>query len=171
MPISMYQASVPVFTRGLLVLSDVLAKGATHARETSLDPVVVIGTRLASDMMPLSARVQRASDTAKLAITRLIGETGPSFADEEVTFEDLRHRCTRTISYIETTGAAKLEGSETRQISFGGGSLKATLPGDAYLLSFAVPNFFFHVTTAYDILRHIGVPLGKLDYIGTFEQS
>ena len=171
MSISMYRASVPVSTRGLLVLSDLLAMGASYARETRQDPAVVIGTRLASDMMPLSAQVQRASDTAKLAVTRLTGETGPSFADQEVTFDDLRDRCSRTISYIETINAEKLEGSEAKLISFGGGTLKGTLPGDAYLLSFALPNFFFHVTTAYDILRHLGVPLGKVDYLGMSQRN
>ena len=171
MPLSMHQASIPVFVRGLGVLSDLLSKGAAHADEKGLDRATIVATRLAPDMMPLSAQVQRASDTAKFAATRLTGEDGPSFADEETTFDALRLRCTRTVSYLQTVEPEALEGSETRQITFGGGASKVTLPGDAYLLSFALPNFFFHVTTAYDILRHVGVPIGKLDYLGMPRQG
>lgn len=171
MPLSMYQASIPVLTRGLGVLSDLLTKGEAHAREAGLDPASMVATRLAPDMFPLSGQVQRASDTAKYAAARLSGGSGPSLADEEVTFEDLRLRCTRTVSYLETITPEALEGSEEREITFGGGALKATLSGDAYLLTFALPNFFFHVTTAYDILRHLGVPLGKIDYLGMHERS
>lgn len=171
MPLSMYQASIPVLTRGLGVLSDLLAKGEAHAHDAGLDPATVVAARLAPDMFPLSGQVQRASDTAKYAAARLTGGSGPSLADEETTFEDLRLRCTRTVSYLETIAPEALEGSEAREITFGGGALKATLSGDAYLLTFALPNFFFHVTTAYDILRHLGVPLGKIDYIGMHERT
>ena len=171
MPLSMYQASVPVLTRGLGVLSDLLAKGEAHARDAGLDPAAMVAARLAPDMFPLSGQVQRASDTAKYAAARLTGGSGPSLADEETTFEDLRLRCTRTVSYLETITPEALEGSEAREITFGGGALKATLSGDAYLLTFALPNFFFHVTTAYDILRHLGVPLGKIDYLGMHDRT
>jgi hypothetical protein len=167
----MYQASVPVFTRGLGILSDLLTRGEVHARASGLDPASMVATRLAPDMFPLSGQVQRASDTAKLAAARLSGGSGPSFADEEATFDDLHARCARTVSYLETVPPEALEGSETRQITFGGGALKATLSGDAYLLTFALPNFFFHVTPAYDILRHLGVPLGKIDYLGMHDRS
>ncbi|WP_456684457.1 DUF1993 domain-containing protein [Bradyrhizobium sp. P5_C11_2] len=171
MSLSMYQASIPVFTRGLGVLSDLLAKGEAHARASGLDPATMVATRLAPDMFPLSGQVQRASDTAKLAAVRLSGGSGPSFADEEATLDHLRARCARTVSYLETVPTEALEDSEARQITFGGGALKATLSGDAYLLTFALPNFFFHVTTAYDILRHLGVPLGKIDYLGMHDRT
>ena len=171
MSLSMYQVSIPVLTRGLEVLADLLAKGAVHVQENGLDPGSVLATRLAPDMMPLSAQVQRASDTAKFAAARLAGGAGPSFDDDEASFEELRQRCAKTVSYLETVRPEALEGSETRQVAFGGGVLKATLPGDDYLLRFALPNFFFHVTTAYDILRHVGVPLGKLDYLGMHERK
>lgn len=169
MPLSMYQASVPVLTRGLGVLSDLLRKGEAHAREAGLDPASIVGARLAPDMLTLAGQVQRASDTAKFTAARLTEEAGPSFADDEATLADLQERCARTAAYLEAIRSEAFEGSETRMITFGGGAQKTTLPGDAYLLGFALPNFFFHVTTAYDLLRHVGVPLGKTDYLGTRE--
>ena len=169
MPISMYQASVPVLTRGLEVLSDLLRKGEAHAREAGLDPASIVAARLAPDKLNLAGQVQRASGTAKYTAARLTEEAGPSFADDEATFADLHERCARTVAYLEAVRPETLEGSETRMITFGGEAQKTTLPGDAYLLSFALPNFFFHVTTAYDLLRHVGVPLGKADYLGARE--
>ncbi|WP_046868398.1 DUF1993 domain-containing protein [Microvirga massiliensis] len=170
MPISMYQASVPVLTRGLAILSTLIDKGAAHAAEHKLDPASLVNGRLAPDMLPLSGQVQRASDTAKFAVVRLTGEPAPSFADEETTLDQLRERCARTISFLEKVRPDVFEGSEARTISFGGDT-KLTAPGDAYLLSFALPNFFFHVTTAYDILRHMGVAIGKRDYLGRFDRA
>lgn len=169
MPISMYQASVPVLTRGLGILSTLIEKGAAHAAERKLDPASLVGARLAPDMLPLSGQVQRASDTAKFAAARLTGEGAPSFADEETTLDQLRERCARTISYLDTVRPEAFEGSETRTITFGGRDTKLTARGDAYLLGFALPNFFFHLTTAYDILRHVGVAIGKRDYLGRFD--
>jgi uncharacterized protein len=171
MPISMYQASIPVFTRGLNILSTLIDKGAAHVAEHKLDPASLVVARLAPDMLPLAGQVQRASDTSKFAAARLTGEPAPSFADEETTLDQLRERCARTISFLETVRPDALEGSETRMISFGGGDTKWSLRGDAYLLSFALPNFFFHVTTAYDILRHLGVAVGKRDYLGRFDEA
>ena len=170
MPISMYQASVPVLTRGLGILSTLIDKGAAHAAEHKLDPASLVGGRLAPDMLPLSGQVQRASDTAKFAAARLTGESAPSFADEETTLDQLRERCARTIAFLETVRRDAFDGSETRMVSFGRDT-KLTLRGDAYLLGFALPNFFFHVTTAYDILRHMGVAVGKRDYLGRFDQA
>ncbi|MCE4226621.1 DUF1993 domain-containing protein [Methylobacterium sp. C25] len=171
MPLSMYQASIPVLTRGLDVLSTLLGKGAAHADAGGHDRATIVAARLAPDMLPLSGQIQRASDTAKFAAARLTGVDGPSFADEEATLDDLQERCAKTIAYLETVSLDAFAGSETRQITFGGGTSKTTLPGDAYLLHFALPNFFFHVTTAYDILRHVGVPLSKLDYLGMPSRS
>lgn len=166
MPLSMYQASIPVLVRGLGILSTLLGKGGAHADAGGPDRETIVAARLAPDMLPLSGQIQRASDTAKFAAARLTGIEGPSFPDEETTLDELQARCSKTIAYLETVGLDAFEGSETRQITFGGGATKTTLPGDAYLLHFALPNFFFHVTTAYDILRHVGVPIGKLDYLG-----
>ena len=166
MPISMFDASVPVFVRGLTVLSSLLDKGESHVGTAESD---LAEARLAPDMLTLAGQVQRASDTAKFAAARLTGSEAPSFADDEETFDALRDRCTITISYLRGFAPEIFAGSETRSIAFGAGPSKRTLLGDAYLLTFALPNFFFHVTTAYDILRHEGVPIGKRDYLGPFD--
>ena len=164
MPLSMYDASVPVFKRGLGVLSTLIAKGEAHGG----DAAALVGARLAPDMLTFAGQVQRANDSAKFAAARLTGGTGPSFPDDETTLAQLRDRCTATIAYLDTVTAEAFEGSETRSVTFGGGDNKWTLVGTAYLLSFALPNFYFHVTTAYDILRHQGVAIGKRDYLGPF---
>jgi uncharacterized protein len=164
MTLSMYNASVPVLLRGLRVLDSLLAKGVDFAVQQGMDEKSLVEARLAPDMLPLSGQVQRASDTAKFAASRLTGLAAPSFADEETSFAELRDRCSRTIAFLEEVDPQAFEGSETRQITFG--AAKRTLSGEAYLLTFAIPNFFFHVTTAYDILRHKGVQIGKSDYLG-----
>ena len=166
MSLSIHDASVPVLTRGLTILSALLDKGEAHARETGVMPSSYVEARLAPDMLTLAGQVQRASDTAKFAAARLTGTEAPPFSDDEATFDQLRERCARTIAYLNSVPRAAFEGSETRDVSFGGGANRATLPGDRYLLQFALPNFFFHVTTAYDILRNKGVPLGKRDFLG-----
>ena len=163
MPISMFDASIPVFIRSLTVLSDLLDKGERHAGLAGVD---LVAARLAPDMLTLAGQVQRASDSAKFGAARLTGTEAPSFADDETTFDALRERCAKTISYLRGFTPDAFADSETRSVTFGGAASKRTLPGQAYLLSFALPNFFFHVTTAYDILRHEGVPIGKLDYLG-----
>lgn len=162
MPLSMYDASVPAFRRGLGVLATLIAKGEAHGG----DPAILFGSRLAPDMMTFAGQVQRASDTAKFGAARLTGGTPPSFPDDETTLAQLRERCTATIAYLDTVQADAFEGSETRSVTFGGGEVKVTLVGTAYLLEFALPNFYFHITTAYDLLRHAGVSIGKRDYIG-----
>lgn len=163
MPISMFDASVPVFVRSLTALSGLLDKAESHAG------LALIEARLAPDMLTLAGQVQRASDSAKFGAARLTGTEAPSFADDEVTFDALRERCAKTIAYLRGFAPDAFAGSETRSVTFGGGAFRLTLPGDAYLLSFALPNFFFHVTTAYDILRHGGVPIGKRDYLGPYD--
>ena len=168
MSITLYQASIPVFTRGLGILSTLIDKGASHASGSKVDPGSLVEGRLAPDMLTFAGQVQRASDTAKFAAARLTGTSAPSFPDDETTFEQLRQRCARTIAYLEAVRPDAFEGSETRSISFGG-EPKWTLEGTPYLLSFALPNFFFHLTTAYDILRHLGVTVGKRDYLGPYE--
>jgi len=166
MPLSMYQVSVPVFVRGLTALSGLLRKGEAHAAEAGLDPAELIGARLAPDMLPLSAQVQRASDTSKMSGARLSGVAAPPFADTEASFPELQDRITRTIAYLESLPEAAFEGSEGRTIELAFGTYKPRFTGESYLLTFALPNFFFHVTTAHDLLRHKGVAIGKSDYLG-----
>lgn len=166
MPIAMYDATVPVLVRGLTVLSDLLDKGERHAGDAAAD---LAGARLAPDMLTLAGQVQRASDTAKFAAARLTGGEAPPFADDETTLHALRDRCARTIAFLRGVEPGAFAASETRIVTFGGGASKWTLPGETYLLAFALPNFFFHVATAYDILRHAGVPIGKRDYLGPYE--
>jgi hypothetical protein len=167
MPLSMYQASIPVFVRGLGVLSALLEKGAAYASETSTD---LVGARLAPDMFPLSAQVQRASDTSKLAAERLTGIKSPCFEDVETTFPELQERIARTLAFLNGIEPAQMEGSEERSVQLSFGEFKPVFRGADYLLTFALPNFFFHVTTAYDILRHKGVQVGKRDYLGPYGQ-
>ncbi|HTD03435.1 DUF1993 domain-containing protein [Undibacterium sp.] len=168
MSLSMYRVSVPVFVRGLGVLSTLLEKASAHAQEHGIPSEVLINARLAPTMMPFSAQVQRASDTSKLAIERLTGIPSPHFADKETTFVELQERIDRTITYLESIDEAELETAETRTVTLSFGEFKPVFRGDDYLLSFAIPNFFFHVTTAHDILRHNGVGIGKRDYLGPY---
>ncbi|MES2102540.1 MAG: DUF1993 domain-containing protein [Pseudomonadota bacterium] len=168
MPLSMYRVSVPVFTRGLRVLSTLLEKASAHAQEHGIPSEVLINARLAPNMLPLSAQVQRASDTSKLAIERLTGIPSPHFADKESTFVELQERIGKTIDYLESIDETQLEDSETRTVTLSFGEFKPSFAGDDYLLSFAIPNFFFHITTAHDILRHNGVSIGKRDYLGPY---
>lgn len=170
MSLSVYEASVPVLVRGLTILSALLDKGANHAREHHLEPSFLPDARLAPDMLTLAGQVQRASDTAKFAAARLTATEAPSFADQEVTIDQLKERCAKTVSYLQAFDRAAFEGSETRLVSFGGAN-GWTLPGDRYLLRFVLPNFFFHITTAYDILRHTGVAVGKRDFLGALDQT
>ena len=166
MSLAMFDATVPVLVRGLTIVTSLLDKGEAHALESGLDPSSYVQARLAPDMLTLAGQVQRASDTAKFAASRLTGTQAPSDPDDEGTFAQLRERCARTVAFLGTVPAAAFDGSATRTITFGGGANKWTLPGDCYLLQFALPNFFFHVTTAYDILRNKGVPVGKRDFLG-----
>lgn len=169
MSLSLFDASVPVFTRGLTILSTLLDRAEAHATESDIALSTYVEARLAPDMLTLAGQVQRASDTAKFGAARLTGTQAPSFADDETTFDQLRERCAKTIAYLSTMRPESYAGSEARTVTFGGGATKWALPGDRYLLQFALPNFFFHVTTAYDILRHKGVPVGKRDYLGPYE--
>lgn len=169
MSISMYRASIPVFVRGLNILSDVLHKGEAHAEQAGLNLASLIAARLAPDMLPLSGQVQRASDTSKLAIARLTATDAPKMEDNEKTFTDLQARVARTVDYMTGITEAQLAGSERRRVVVKTEKFETSFNGDAYLFTFALPNFFFHVTTAYDILRSQGVPLGKRDYLGRFE--
>lgn len=166
MSISMYQASVPVFVRQLGALSAILDKAAAHASSQGVDPASYGQLRLAPDMLPLTSQVFIAADTAKGCAARLAGVEAPAFPDTEVTLAELQARITKTLDYLKTFAPAQIDGSEGREVVLKLRSGDRHFSGIDYLLGFALPNFFFHVTTAYDLLRHQGVPLGKLDYLG-----
>ena len=168
MALSMYEASVPVFVNALRNLSTLLEKGEAHAVAKKIEPSVLLGYRLAPDMRPLTSQVQLASDNSKGPAARLAGVERPSFEDNETTFEALQARIAKTIEFLESIDKAKFEGAESRKVVFPVRGNDVHFNGDAYLLHFALPNFFFHVATAYDILRHAGVEIGKLDYLGPF---
>jgi hypothetical protein len=166
MAISMYQAAVPVFVKTLGNLAAILDKAAAFAAAKKVDPSVLLGYRLAPDMLSLTRQVQIASDHAKRAPARLAGIEAPVYEDNEESFADLKLRIDKTVAYINTLKPGQIDGSEARDITLKIGNGTQTLSGQAYLLHNALPNFFFHVTTAYAILRHCGVEIGKKDFIG-----
>lgn len=166
MSLSMYQASVPVFTRQLRNLSAILDKGLTHAAATGRDPAELVAARLAPDMLPLSSQVQIASDNAKGCAARLAGLEVPRWEDNERSLPELQARIARTLDFLQGFAPGQIDGSEGREITLKLRDRSVSFNGQDYLLSFALPNFFFHVVTAYDLLRHEGVPLGKRDYLG-----
>ncbi|WP_144151287.1 DUF1993 family protein [Paraburkholderia sp. BCC1885] len=166
MSISMYQASVPVLVRGLTSLQAILGKAEAHAAEKQIDPSVFLGARLFPDMLPLVRQVYIVTDTAKGCAARLANVEAPKYEDVEMTFEDLQARLQKTIDYLREFNAEQIDGSEDRTVTLKMRSGPVEFSGLNYLLQFALPNFYFHVTTAYDILRHNGVELGKLDYLG-----
>jgi hypothetical protein len=165
MPISMFQASVPVFRTRLSALKHVLEKAEANAAERKIDPTVFLGARLAPDMLNLTKQVQIATDHAKGAPSRLAGRAAPRYEDNEASFAELYARLDKTIAYLDGFAPADIDGSEERGIEMKAGQRELKFSGMDYLLGFAMPNFYFHVVTAYDILRHNGVPLGKLDFM------
>ena len=166
MPFSMYSASVPVFQHMLRNLSHLLDKAVANAEARKFDPSVLVNFRLAPDMLPFTKQIQIACDAAKLAVSRIAGIEAPKFEDTETTFADLKARIQKTLDFLSTVPAAKLEGTENKEVTIPVGRDKTrTMTGEAYLTTWALPNFFFHVTTAYAILRHNGVDLGKSDYL------
>jgi len=165
MSISMYRASVPVFMQMLPALSGVLDKAAAFASAKKIDPSVLINARLAPDMFPLSRQVQIATDFAKGTAARLAGQEPPKYADTETTVEELKARIAKTVAYIKEFKPAQIDGSEERDISITLGGQPRSFKGENYLVGFALPNFYFHVTSAYAILRHNGVEIGKGDYM------
>ena len=166
MSLSMYDASVKTFLHSLGQLASLLEKAAADATARKIDPAVLVQARLAPDMLPLAKQVQIACDTAKLAVARLTGQTAPPFEDTETTFEQLGERIAKTLDYIASVPADAFEGSAERPVTVGTGERARHFTGLTFLLHFALPNLFFHVTTTYAILRHNGVPLGKNDYLG-----
>ena len=166
MTLTMYSASVPVFTRMLTNLLAILEKTETWADERKIKTQVLVDSRLAPDMYPLRGQIQIATDHAKGAPSRLAGKPVPSWADDEVTLDDLKARIQKTLDYLATFNAAEFEGSDTRDVTIRVGGKEVQVAGETYLFNRAFPNFYFHITTAYDILRHNGVPVGKSDFIG-----
>jgi hypothetical protein len=167
MPISMYQASVPVLDKLLGNLSAILAKAATWAESRKIDPAVLINARLAPDMFPLVKQVQIACDFAKGAPARLSGTEPAKFEDNETTFADLQARIEKTRKVLAGFNAAQIDGSEGRQIKLKFGPREMEFTGLVYLLNAVLPNFYFHYTMTYAILRHNGLDLSKGDYVGS----
>ena len=166
MTISMYQASVPVLTRALTNLGAILTKAEAYATEHQIDPATLLAARLAPDMHPLTRQVQLATDSAKGATARLAGIDIPSFADTETNFAELHARLAKTAAFIAGIMPDQIDGSEERSVVLKRPTGDLHFTGQTFLLQFAMPNFFFHVTTAYGILRQAGVKLVKLDYLG-----
>jgi hypothetical protein len=166
MPITMYQASVPQFVRMLGCLKSILQKAAAHAAAKKIDEAVFVNARLAPDMLPLTGQVQIATDFARGTSARLAGSEMPKVEDNEKTFAELTARIDAAIAYVKTMSAAQIDGSESRQVTRKVGGIEMTFSGQDYLIKFALPNFYFHVTTAYAILRHNGVDVGKMDFLG-----
>ncbi|HEY3486505.1 MAG TPA: DUF1993 domain-containing protein [Gammaproteobacteria bacterium] len=169
MPISMYQISVVPLIRALNNLSAVLQKGLEHAEARKIDPAVFSSARLFPDMLPLARQVHIASDIAKACGARLAGIDPPKYEDVEFTFPELQARIAKTIAFLKTLSAKQIDGAETREINFKNSGKSLTMPGLDYLLKFVQPNVHFHVTTAYGILRHNGVEIGKADYQGKLD--
>ncbi|HEX8438555.1 DUF1993 domain-containing protein [Archangium sp.] len=166
MTLSMYQASIPVFIRMLGNLSAILGKAAAYAEAKKIDPTFLIKDRLAPDMLPFSAQVQIACDSAKGCAARLAGIETPSHPDTETTFAELQARIAKTIDFLRSVSPAQIDGSEERTIVLKLRTQEVQYQGQAYLLSFAMPNFYFHITMAYALLRHNGLDLGKADFLG-----
>ncbi|MGA9852045.1 MAG: DUF1993 domain-containing protein [Gammaproteobacteria bacterium] len=166
MSLSMYQASVPVFIRMLTNLSAILKKAEAHAETKKIDPAVFASARLAPDMFPLVRQIQIATDTVKGCAARLAGVEPPKYEDNEQTFAELYARLDKTIAYLKSVKPAQIDGSEERRIELKVRDKTLTLKGQDYLFERVYPNFFFHVTTAYAILRHNGVEIGKGDFLG-----
>ena len=166
MSITMYQASAPRFVNTLKNLSSILDKAQAHCEARKIDPQVLTSARLYPDMFALARQVQVACDTAKGAMARLAGVEIPKHEDTEKTFEELKARIAKTVAFIETFKPAQIDGTDGKDLVIKLGTREMQWKGMQYLLGFALPNFYFHAATAYDILRHNGVELAKRDFIG-----
>ena len=171
MTISMHSASVPIFVRMLGNLLTWLDKAEAHAAARKFEPAVYLAARLAPDMLPFTNQIQIACDAVKFGVARLSGVEAPKFADDEASLADLRTRVRKTIEFIESVPAAKIDGTEAKDVVVPRRNGSMTLKGEAYLKTFVLPNFYFHVTTAYALLRHYGVELGKADFLGPMQPA
>ncbi|KGM39723.1 hypothetical protein JY96_05945 [Aquabacterium sp. NJ1] len=166
MSLTMYSAFIPVAIRTLQNLSAILAKGAAHCEARKIDPNAFLSARLYPDMFPLSRQVQIASDTVKGAAARLAGIEIPRYDDNETTFAELQARLDKTVAFLKTIQPAQIDGKEDADIVLSFPSRTFEFKGQAYLTGWVLPNLYFHTTTAYGLLRHGGVDLGKADYLG-----
>ena len=162
----MYQASIPQFTKMLTNLSNILKKGEAFADAKGLDGKVLAEGQLASDMFPLTKQVQIACDLVKNGMARIAGVEPPKFEDDEVSLADLQERIAKTITFANSLKPEQIDGTEQKEIKFSIKEWSFEFVGEQYLLTWIIPNFYFHVTTAYNILRHNGVEIGKADYLG-----
>lgn len=160
------QSPMPAFLRSLTALSAIIAKADAHCAVNKINPAVLFNDRLYPNMLPFAVQVQIACDHAKGAAARLTETENPKFEDNAATFADLQDRIARTIAFIQSVPDAAFEGAESRTISLKAGPRELSFPGDFYVSGYAIPNFYFHMTTAYNILRHNGVELGKTDFLG-----
>jgi len=166
MSITMHSASAPIFVAMLNNLSAWLDKAEAHATAKNFDPAVLLSARLAPDMLPFTTQVQICCDTAKFLMARLAGVDSPKFDDNEKTLADLRARIAATIAFVQSVPAASVDGTEEKDVTLPRRTGPIVMKGEAYLKHFALPNFFFHATTAYALLRHNGVEVGKMDFLG-----
>ncbi len=166
MPASLYDSSVPVFRQMLGSLADLLDKGEAYAKARNFDSANILGSRLAPDMLNLIKQVQIACDSAKGAVARLAGIEAPKHEDNEVSMPELKARIAATLEFINSVGREKIDGQENREIKIVMRDRTLQMPGHKFLMHRAFPNFFFHVTTAYNLLRHNGVDIGKKDFLG-----
>ena len=168
MTFPMYDASIPTMTRALGHLAGILQKAADHAAAKGIEATVLLESRLYPDMFPLVKQVQRTTDIAKAGAARLAQTQPPSFEDNEITFPQLIGRVRNTIAYLETLKPEQFEGAGERVVTWQIGERTKSMQGLSHLQLFVLPNFYFHETTAYAILRHNGVKLGKRDFLGGF---
>lgn len=166
MTISIFDQTVAALTRMLLNLDRIVSKAEEHAKERNIDPAALLQARLYPDMLPFVSQIRIATDTAKGAAARLSGTELPKWADDEVTFEDVHARIRKALDYLATFKPEQFEGAEDKPIEMKFPNRTLNFSGREYILGFVLPNFYFHVTTAYAILRHNGLPIGKLDYLG-----
>lgn len=169
MSITMHSASVPVFTRILGNLIVWLDKAEAHAVARKFEPSVYLSARLAPDMLPFTKQIQIGCDAAKFGIARLAGVSAPKFEDDEASLSDLRERARKTIDFLHSVAPDAIDGSEDREVKIPRRDGTMTMLGEPYLKNFVLPNFFFHLTTTYALLRHNGVDLGKGDFLGALQ--
>jgi hypothetical protein len=167
--LSLYEVSIPALIRGLENLSMQIDKAVAFVRDNDIDEGELVHARLAPDMLDFAGQVQRASDTAKFGGARLSQGQAPGFADEETTLDELKARIARTVDYLQGITAADIDGGEQRAIAFKAGQRELRFTAQDYVCSFLLPNLYFHLATAYGILRQKGVALGKLDYLGKIQ--
>ena len=168
MSLTMYQTSIPVFIHMLGNLSKILDKAATYAEAKKIDPAILINARLAPDMYPLNRQIQIATDMAKGCAARLAGIEVPSYADNESTFPELQARIAQTVAFLQSVSAEQINGSEERTVTLKMHGKEIGFLGQPYLLHYVLPNFYFHITTTYAILRHNGLEIGKMDFVGNY---